>query len=72
MRSYKMIEMDMKNNWTSAQYQKDPEDTVCGIMAVSSSGENVFIPISVENVDYVEIKNRHDDAEDSFKIKDAD
>ena len=72
MRSYKMIEMDMKNNWTSAQYQKDPENNVCGIMAVSTSGENVFVPISVENVDYVEIKSRHDDSEDSFTIADAD
>ena len=67
-----MIEMDMKNNWISAQYQKDPDDTVCGIMAVSASGENIFVPISVENMDYVEIKSRHDDADDSFNIQDAD
>lgn len=65
--------MDLKNNWTSAQYQKDPDDdTVCGIMAVSASGENIFVPINVENKDYVDIKSRHDDSEDSFTIKDAD
>ena len=66
-----MIEMDI-SKWVSAQYQKDPDDTVCGIMAVSASGENVFIPMDIDNTDYAEIKNRHDDAEDSFKIKDAD
>ena len=63
----------MKNNWVSAQYQKDPDDnTVCGIMAVSAGGENTFVPITVENKDYMEIKSRHDDADDSFTIKDAE
>ena len=66
-----MIEMDI-SKWVSAQYQKDPDGIVCGIMAKSVYGENTFIPMDIHNTDYTEIKSRHDDSEDSFKIKDAD
>jgi hypothetical protein len=59
-------------NITSAQYvDRDSNGTNDYISAVID-GITMFVPIDTSNRHYVEIKAKHDDADDSFTIADAD
>lgn len=62
-------------NVTSAQYIAiTGPDGVASNASIKATidGEEVFVPINTGNKDYAYIKAKHDDANDSFTIQDAD
>lgn len=58
-------------NITNAQYYNDLDGNQAGIKA-TIDGETMWVPIDTANRHYEEIKAKHDDADDSFTIQDAD
>lgn len=58
-------------NVTSAQYVADLDGNNNYITAVID-GKTYGVPIDTDNRHYVAIKAKHDDADDSFTIQDAD
>lgn len=60
-------------NITSAQYMRTEDaPTVDDHIKAVIDGETFLVPINTGNVDYVAIKRKHDDPDDSFTIADAD
>ena len=58
-------------NVTSAQYISFMGNTQAEISAVIG-GVTMIVPIDTANRHYAAIKAKHDDADDSFTIQDAD
>ena len=56
---------------TSAQYINDLEGNQAGIKA-NIDGTEMFVPLDPANRHYAAVKAKHDDADDSFTIQDAD
>ena len=55
---------------TSAQYRSRDNENI-SIVAVID-GETMSVPLDTANRHYAAIKAKHDDADDSFTIQDAD
>ena len=56
---------------TEAQYRKDSLGENCGVFAIIG-GVEMHVPLDPANRHYAAIKAKHDDADDSFTIQDAD
>lgn len=59
-------------NITSAQYIRNRDDTDNIAIAATIDGEAMEVPLDADNRHYAAIKAKHDDADDSFTIQDAD
>ena len=60
-------------NVTSAQY--NPNETNDGngsVISATIDGIEIQVPVDPDNRHYAAIKAKHDDADDSFTIQDAD
>lgn len=58
--------------YTSAQYKNDPDGNSLDIIEAVIDGVTWWIPVDTSNTDYVAMKAKHDDPNDSFTIADAD
>ena len=56
---------------TSAQYINDFDGNQAGVKA-TIDGTEMFVPLDTSNRHYTAIKAKHDDADDSFTIQEAD
>lgn len=59
-------------NVTSAQYVNELGTSNIDHIFATVDGVEVTVPIDTDNVVYTAIKAKHDDADDSFTIQDAD
>ena len=63
-------------NITSAQYIElsEPHSDSVYLTYIKATVDNIimFVPIDTSNYHYAAIKAKHDDADDSFTIQDAD
>ena len=59
-------------NITSAQYNADSMSDEVSSIKATIDGTEMFVPLDPANRHYAAIKAKHDDADDSFTIQDAD